>query len=136
MAVAYGIDGESKMNRSEISPEPDYYDIRREFLFEFRKTDCRYFAGSEKTVFGDIEARGKGLYAALYDQTRPMDGTVLQFLRRQNRTRKRVDHQGIMNLVVKPDFRFPARANIFRIPSVCEKTLTDCNTFAANRIVV
>ena len=38
-----------------LDPNPDFYEIRKEYPMEFRKTSYGYFAGFEKAAFGNIE---------------------------------------------------------------------------------
>ena len=38
-----------------LDPNPDFYEIKKEYPVEFRKTSYGYFAGFEKTAFGNIE---------------------------------------------------------------------------------
>ena len=44
-----------KMTQQDINPNPDFYEIRKEYPAEFRKTSYGYFAGFEKAAFGYIE---------------------------------------------------------------------------------
>lgn len=43
------------MGNKILAPDPDFYEIRREYPTEFRKTSHGYFAGFEKAAFGNIE---------------------------------------------------------------------------------
>ena len=43
------------MGNKILDPNPDFYEICREYPSEFRKTSYGYFAGFEKAAFGNIE---------------------------------------------------------------------------------
>ena len=43
------------MTLPEINQNPDFYEICKEYPTEFRKTSYGFFAGFEKTAFGNIE---------------------------------------------------------------------------------